>query len=195
MADAIDMAATAEAELIAHGLARVDRTIAQGCPGECDDCGEWMPRLVHGRCGFCRDGRRPPAEAYDRSAQRRSTKETAVMTAKITPTNCTISLPVAGDILKAIKDRAAERDLPMGQAARSFIEEATASTPAASDPEWDGTLAGAATYLQNIPDTALIAEVVRRLNAGVGTDDYEAALARATTAETRLAQLREMLAG
>ncbi|MBB3910871.1 hypothetical protein GGQ81_001472 [Sphingomonas desiccabilis] len=26
--------------------------------GECGECGEDMPRLVHGRCGFCRDGRK-----------------------------------------------------------------------------------------------------------------------------------------
>jgi len=32
--------------------------VPAGTPGQCDDCGEAMPRLVGGRCAPCRDGRR-----------------------------------------------------------------------------------------------------------------------------------------
>ncbi len=39
-------------------LAAARAPIAAGVPGECDDCGRAMPRLVGGRCGFCRDGRK-----------------------------------------------------------------------------------------------------------------------------------------
>lgn len=43
---------------------RAAAAIPAGEPGECERCGEDMPRLVNGRCAPCRDGRRrlpPPA--------------------------------------------------------------------------------------------------------------------------------------
>ena len=198
MADAIDMASAAEAELIAHGLARVDPAIPEGNPGECDDCGEWMPRLVLGRCGFCRDGRVPPAEFYDRPTQTpASTEENDAMTAKVSTQSRVISMPASGDVLDAIEMRAEERDLPLGQAARSFIEDAISTIvvaqPAGAPHEWDGTKAGAAVFFANVPDAWLIEEVSNRLNTGIGSDDYEVAVTRADTAEARLAQLRELL--
>jgi hypothetical protein len=33
--------------------------IPLGVAGECSDCGEPRPRLIAGRCAFCRDGRMP----------------------------------------------------------------------------------------------------------------------------------------
>ncbi len=32
--------------------------IPDGVAGDCDGCGEYFARLVGGKCGFCRDGRR-----------------------------------------------------------------------------------------------------------------------------------------
>nr|WP_221239982.1 conjugal transfer protein TraR [Sphingomonas abaci] len=39
-------------------LAAARQPVAIGTPGECQKCGDDMPRLVGGLCGFCRDGRR-----------------------------------------------------------------------------------------------------------------------------------------
>src|SRR3546814_5290538 len=66
VADAADRAHEfAEVALNAR-LSVIDRAIPPGTPGECAACGEHMPRLVGGHCGFCRDGRRPPLTFYDR---------------------------------------------------------------------------------------------------------------------------------
>jgi len=40
--------------------------IPAGAPGECDECGDFMPRLVNGRCAPCRDGR---ARAFSTEAR------------------------------------------------------------------------------------------------------------------------------
>lgn len=65
MADEADMADAIVAEHIARGLTAIDPAIPAGVAGECDGCGEVMPRLVGGLCGFCRDGRRPPLSWFD----------------------------------------------------------------------------------------------------------------------------------
>ena len=63
MADEIDRAnATAEAEL-ERSIRAARQPIPVGVPGECDGCGDDMPRLVNGLCGYCRDGRRKPRVA------------------------------------------------------------------------------------------------------------------------------------
>ena len=60
MADEIDRAnATAEADL-ERSIRAARQPIAVGVPGECEGCGDDMPRLVNGLCGYCRDGRRKP---------------------------------------------------------------------------------------------------------------------------------------
>lgn len=202
MADIVDLATEFQDAHLAQSLRRVGAAIEAGVPGECDECGEDMPRLVAGRCGFCRDGRRPPPDFYDRSPrQRPPSKETIVMTAKATPKSRVISLPASGAVLAAIETRASDRDLPLGQAAGSLIEDAInglveealdAGKPAPS--EWDGTKAGAAIFFANLPDAWLIEELVRRLDSGVGTDDFDAAVARAEAAESKLATLRTAFA-
>jgi len=35
-----------------------DVVMPDGVAGDCDGCGEYFARLVGGKCGFCRDGRR-----------------------------------------------------------------------------------------------------------------------------------------
>ena len=60
MADQFDLAQQYEEMDRAQALAAARAPIPAGTPGECDGCGEDMPRLVNGRCGYCRDGRLPP---------------------------------------------------------------------------------------------------------------------------------------
>lgn len=59
MADEIDLATDLAQQHLDRSLRAVRAaSIPAGVPGECEDCGEDMPRLVNGLCGFCRDGRR-----------------------------------------------------------------------------------------------------------------------------------------
>lgn len=198
MVDDADIAFALQSARVAQQVARIDASLPAGVEGECDECGEWMGRLVGGRCGFCRDGRRPPPEAYEHAAQRRlastltdqtqpisspAAKE-PVMTAKVTPETRVISMPVTGEVLRAIETRAAERDLPLGQAARSWIEETLHAEP---------TPAPAEVALENLPDTVLVAELGRRLNHGASQSDFDAEVARADAAEAKLASLRGLL--
>ncbi len=61
MADPVDEANEVAAAQLARSIAAARAPVPAGEPGECDDCGEDMPRLVNGRCGYCRDGRRRAA--------------------------------------------------------------------------------------------------------------------------------------
>lgn len=58
MADAADIAAELHEEAVARGVAEARRALPFGEPGECDRCGEDMPRLIDGVCVLCTDGRR-----------------------------------------------------------------------------------------------------------------------------------------
>lgn len=60
MADEIDRATEIADHHLARSIAAARQPIPAGEPGECEGCGEEMPRLVDGRCGYCRDGRRRP---------------------------------------------------------------------------------------------------------------------------------------
>lgn len=61
MADEVDITQqrAEHADIAIHSF-RYD--IPSGEEGICDDCGEYSPRLIAGRCAFCRDGRRRPDE-------------------------------------------------------------------------------------------------------------------------------------
>lgn len=58
MADTIDQANDLNEQHLERSLRAARQPIAVGVPGECEECGEDMPRLVNGLCGYCRDGRR-----------------------------------------------------------------------------------------------------------------------------------------
>lgn len=60
MADDIDRAAEIADDHLARSIAAARQPIPPGAPGVCEECEEEMPRLVDGRCGYCRDGRRRP---------------------------------------------------------------------------------------------------------------------------------------
>lgn len=59
MADDVDKAAVLADQHLEHSLRAARAAVPAGIPGECEQCGEDMPRLVDGRCGYCRDGRAP----------------------------------------------------------------------------------------------------------------------------------------
>ena len=64
MADEIDIAnAVADAHL-ERSIRAARVPVPAGVPGECEQCGEDMPRLVARRCAPCRDGRRRPSVFY-----------------------------------------------------------------------------------------------------------------------------------
>lgn len=58
MADDVDMANELAANHLERSLRAARAAVPTGVPGECEECGEEMPRLIDGRCGYCRDGRR-----------------------------------------------------------------------------------------------------------------------------------------
>jgi hypothetical protein len=47
-------------EHLERSLRTARAQVAAGVAGDCEECGYDMPRLVEGRCGFCRDGRPNP---------------------------------------------------------------------------------------------------------------------------------------
>lgn len=60
MADECDIAndlADSERSAALSKALSVAAAIPAGVAGTCVECGEDMPRLVGGRCGYCRDGR------------------------------------------------------------------------------------------------------------------------------------------
>ena len=61
MADDVDRANDVAAADLARSIAVARAPVPAGEPGACENCGEDMPRLVNGRCGYCRDGRRRAA--------------------------------------------------------------------------------------------------------------------------------------
>jgi RNA polymerase-binding transcription factor DksA len=57
MADEIDQANELASQHLDRSIRAARAPVPAGVPGQCEECGEEMPRLVGGRCGFCRDGR------------------------------------------------------------------------------------------------------------------------------------------
>lgn len=188
MADDADMAAEIAAATLARGLSRLSAALPAGVPGECDDCGEPMPRLVDGLCGFCRDRRRPPAAAYDRAAARPAPspvstkpKETIMPAYK---DGKYISVPADGALLKRIERFAGAADLSVAAAATALIEDALADADAA--PADTPNLA-------EIGTVALFAELKKRIDQLAEPAALQEAQARAESAEAMLAQVRAAL--
>lgn len=53
--DLIDRANDHAQAMLDAQIAGARKPIEPGEPGECDRCGEYSPRLVHGNCAKCRD--------------------------------------------------------------------------------------------------------------------------------------------
>lgn len=189
MPDDAEMAAAIEADRIAAGLQRIASAVPPGVPGECDNCGESMPRLVGGRCGFCRDGRRPPAERYAAAQAKLATpsnQEKTMPTPTPTPEAQTISVPATGAELDAIRLRAKERDLPLGRAALSLITELM-----------DGPVTGEFKpgSVDRMATADLLDELAHRLGIVPAEERVAAAEARAASAEAKLAMMGGILSG
>lgn len=185
MSDIVDLATGLEAEHLSRSLARISGDIPAGVAGECDECGEQMPRLVGGRCGFCRDGRRPPAHHYPDPASiavsQPPREEKNVPTPPPTPTARTISVPAKGEALAAIEKRAREYDIALGQAALSIIE------------DWLGEKAGNDLGTVSTIDTELLIDELKHRFAVASPEQVSAAEARAAAAEAALADFNERL--
>lgn len=57
MSDDVDRASVVIERTLERQIAAARVAVPAGVPGDCTDCGRAMPRLIGGRCGFCRDGR------------------------------------------------------------------------------------------------------------------------------------------
>jgi hypothetical protein len=202
MPDEADIAFDMIDASVANGVAAISATIAPGVAGECAECGEQMPRLVGGRCGFCRDGRLPPPSFYDSRPPASPVppaptgaplKETAV-TKPVTPTSKAISVPARDAVLAAIEELAEKHELPLGQAAIKLIEvgmgQRMGSIFAPVPVSRDG-----APDLSDIAIDQLLGEVRRRAESIINQDAIDAAIGRAEAAERKLAAMRELIAG
>lgn len=179
MSDEAEIADALMQGRIAASLARIDASIPAGVAGVCDDCGETMPRLVGGRCGFCRDGRRPPLSRFDdlpvvvpATQEKRTMADTHAVT-----------VPATGPVLQAIRERAQFKDMPLGRASFSLIEDALTAREREGVP----------LALDQIHTDALLEEIGRRVNAGVPQQLLDAAIARAESVEGQLAVIRGVL--
>lgn len=192
MADAVDMAGDLVAEHLARSIAAARVAVAAGAAGDCVSCGEHFARLVDGRCGFCRDGRRRPGAALARAllppaARADFEREEAPMPKTPPPpppdkvqVNITI---VPGPVLTAIQRRACGG--PLGPAARDLLAELLAG---AAEP------GPAAVALEDMHLDALLGELRRRFTAAGDPAALLTERARADAAEAKLASLRAALA-
>lgn len=193
MSDDADFAAALMDASIAAGLARVDAAIPAGAPGECDECGERMPRLVAGRCGFCRDGRRPPLSFYERPAPPLPTSKEEFEMPSPSYAARTFTVPVEdAAIVKSIERYASEQDVPLGRACAELITAALAQLAA---PSIDATTPFVAVDAGELNTAELFAELGRRLAAAPAPELVTAAVTRAEAAEGQLATVRAQLRG
>ncbi len=58
MADPADLANDTAQAYLDRSIAAARQPIPVGVPGECEDCGDDSPRLVHGLCAPCREPKR-----------------------------------------------------------------------------------------------------------------------------------------
>lgn len=55
MADQVDYAQAQQERLLEAAIRAAAKPIPAGVPGECDECGDDVPRLVGGLCAPCRE--------------------------------------------------------------------------------------------------------------------------------------------
>lgn len=192
MADVVDMAAGLQDEHLALSLQRARQPIAEGVAGECEQCFEDSPRLVGGRCAFCRDGRRRPTNPTGKLPV---PAPAPVMEDSVNPKS--IQLPAtAQTAIKAVEKHAQRNVLSLGAAAAELIERGLQPAPMPTPVpdahvetpviDFDTLIELLRARFADRPDqTAALAEA---------TDRAELAEARATAAEAKLTKLREALA-
>lgn len=209
MGDVVDMAADLQDEHLEHSLRRARVPIAAGVPGECEQCFEDSPRLVGGRCAFCRDGRRRLVNPTGRvsavaAPNHRADSDPAVVqpAKEETQMGKSITFVADGAVLAEIKRRTAD-GTSNNRAALDLVEaglSAITGGQAASDmSRVDLTAVDAVVLIEELtrrltaaPDhTAIVAAEERAASAAARA---EAAEARASAAEGKLDTLRAALA-
>ncbi|SEM62477.1 hypothetical protein SAMN05192583_0874 [Sphingomonas gellani] len=195
MVDAVDMASQIEAETVALAIAS-RAPIESGTAGDCDGCEWWFPRLVDGLCGFCRDGRQPPAdwEPHPRPSLDVE-KEDPVGN---TPASKSVTFVASGAILDELKRRVAD-GATYNRAAIDMIEAGLvlASTPApdqasTAEPEFEAVQTPRQRMVQLLDGMAgLVSEILDRpdRSAEVATERQ-----RAEEAEAKLVDLTARIA-
>ncbi|MBY9062318.1 hypothetical protein K7957_05160 [Sphingomonas yunnanensis] len=184
MTDQIDMAAEIEAEHVALGLARARVSVPVGAAGDCNECGHYMPRLVGGRCGFCRDGRLPPDSWEPPQRPGDLPPRTPTMKAK------NLQLPAfAEEAIAAVEALAEREDLSLGHAAAKLIEAGQAAAEGSTAASADEPRGAVQINLGALTLTELVDELRRRVEEVIDQDELAAANARAVSAETQLADL------
>ena len=200
MADVVDMAAEIEAENIAAALRRTAVPFVMGARGVCRECEEEMPRLVGGRCGYCRDERAPPLDRLD---EPRAALPVPVIPKEpvIMPESKSITFVATGAVLAEIKRRTAN-GTSNNRAALDLVEAAiarpaavvTAAAPvepiAGIDPS---TLPPVALALieHDFSFDALIASLLGKPAGPDLSVDLAAMTARAETAEGEVEDLTQ----
>lgn len=192
MTDDADMAAKIEAEHIASGLSRIVAAIPAGVAGVCDQCDEPMPRLVGGRCAFCRDGRRPPASFYRDQPAAPPPPPPPASTPEEVPMTDSCKISFFDDAKEAIRERAAANQIALQQAATELVMAGVTAMHSNPIAELEADLA-------RVHTADLVDEVRRRLDRiGLAADlerDIVAATERAQAAEARLAAVVRAAAG
>lgn len=198
------MAAELQDEHLARSLQRARMPIAAGVAGECEQCFEDSPRLVGGRCAFCRDGRRRPANPTGRLVSSQLPTRVDVSSPhdeKVSNMGKSITFVADGAVLVEIQRRTAG-GTSNNRAALDLVEAGLAAltdSPAAPASGAD---------LPSIDADALVGEIARRLSSLVDAGAIHAAdqrvaaaeeraiaaEARADVADVALAKIREALA-
>lgn len=190
MADVVDMAVDLQDEHLARSLARARAPIAAGGAGECEQCFEDSPRLVGGRCAYCRDGRRRPANPTSKQpALTPAPPREDIMPAK------SVQLPApAVTAIAAIERHAQQHVVSLGTAAAALIDrglEAERGGAPAAPAEAEISIDGLLQLIRQRFD-ALDGSSSEELGAAIAR--AEAAEERADAAEAKLSKLREALA-
>lgn len=199
MVDIADMAAAIEDETRMRAIfAARAAEVPAGVAGECERCGEDMPRLVAGLCAPCRDGRRRIVPMVRTAAE-------APGAAQVEPNDDVveevvmerervrqINFRASGPMLDAIERAAGEA--PIGATVLALIERGLAGDTPPVAPEADER-----TPWQRAKDLTheMLALLAGQIDGAGDVEDLKQqiadALKRAETAERKLAGLRELL--
>jgi hypothetical protein len=185
MTDIIDFAWQLADEHAASAIAAARQPIARGEPGDCENCGEYMPRLVDGQCGFCRDGRLPPPGWVPPVARPLTQEEPIVANGK------SVMIPAASQAaIDMVEKHASENAISLGLATAQLVERGAATTPQA---ESRGAL-DLATIDADVLLDQLRARLVEVDGAAELRRENAALSAQLKASNAKLAQLRAALA-
>ncbi len=218
MADDADQAHDNEAQHLAVSLSTIDPAMPKGVRGECENCGEDMPRLVGGLCGFCRDGRRPsfqqrpqwsgldtsrhpkPMPIDPEPAEVRAIAAEVVTTPAIgvQPEEDEVPNPKPSDDFRnvSILARGPLLTAILKRASERELSLNKAATSLIEDALTPSIVQPAATLhdLSTVSMSDLMDELIGRVETAPTPDLLAAAIARAEAAEGQLAAIQQLLA-